>query len=269
MKIREKKNKEAGELCVCTGIKADSSGRSRPLFFRVFTAYNASSRNCGNFFTRNSLRKNLQFGLLIQPKIGCDPESSFFYLGEGDDSLCEHCQIREESKNETWILQQSSVEQRGFLKRDWFKKLSMNVSMGFRCGMLSAAMLILTSSFSCAIGAEMPVSFNSCNCIKALVGEVEGESYQTKLATAEALRNRGSLKGVYGINSKRISKASRKVWEECTLSWGESAHSNLVRGATVWGNKKDVEHFRKTRWFKSYVQTAHIGNHFFFKEIKK
>ena len=112
-------------------------------------------------------------------------------------------------------------------------------------------------------------NFNSFNCTNALIGEVEGESFLTKLATAECLRNRGTLKGVYGINSKRIAKASDKVRADCSRAWTESARTNLVKGATVWGNASDVKIFKKSKWFKSFKQTAHIGNHYFFKEVKK
>jgi hypothetical protein len=125
--------------------------------------------------------------------------------------------------------------------------------------------VLVLGLFLICSNAFASVPFTQANCIKALVGEVEGETFQTKLATAECLRNRGTLKGVYGINSKRLSKASRKAWAECELAWAKSKASNLVDGATVWGNASDVKIFRKTKWFKSYVQTAHVGNHFFFK----
>ena len=116
-----------------------------------------------------------------------------------------------------------------------------------------------------SIGTGNAASFNSYNCVKALIGEVEGESFLTKLATAECLRNRGTLKGVYGINSKRIAKASDKVKADCLRAWTESSRTNLVKGATVWGNASDVKIFKKSKWFKSYEQTAQVGRHYFFK----
>jgi hypothetical protein len=60
------------------------------------------------------------------------------------------------------------------------------------------------------------------------------------------------------------------VWADCTRAWLSVTQSdtNYVRGATVWGNAKDVEQFKKTKWFKSYEMTAQVGGHYFFKEKK-
>lgn len=108
--------------------------------------------------------------------------------------------------------------------------------------------------------------------VSALIGEAEGESYLAKLATAECLRNRlekyGDFRGVYGLKSPRIHKASKAVRAECLKAWNESAHTNLVKGASVWGNAGDVEKFKKMKWFRNCVFVAQYGGHRFFREVQ-
>ncbi len=94
-----------------------------------------------------------------------------------------------------------------------------------------------------------------------------------KIAIAEVIRNKGNLRGVYGINSPRVRLASLAVRKESELAWAKKG-TNLTRGATVWGNADDVRKW-ETRakkyprhWFNRMYQTAQIGRHFFFAERK-
>lgn len=100
--------------------------------------------------------------------------------------------------------------------------------------------------------------------IKAIVGEAENQGFKGQLAVAEAIRTRGSLKGVYGAK-RDISKAPKSVLEEAERAWEVSKDTTTVKGADVWGTEADVQKFKKTRWFKSYKQVAKIKDHYFFK----
>ena len=110
--------------------------------------------------------------------------------------------------------------------------------------------------------------------IACILGESRLEymkhGYSSLLAVAEALRNRGTTQGVYGckvnltkemayIKLKGVDIMAKKAWEE-------SKYSNLVNGATHWEN---ITAFGKPSWAKKMKQTAKIGNHVFYKEIKK
>ena len=94
-----------------------------------------------------------------------------------------------------------------------------------------------------------------------------------KIAIAEVIRRRGSLRGIYGINSPRVRLASRAVRKDCELAWAKKG-TNLTRGATVWGNADDVRKWKARakkyprHWFNRMHQTAQIGRHFFFAERK-
>lgn len=115
----------------------------------------------------------------------------------------------------------------------------------------------------CAGGLSYGMEIRPDDAVRAIMGEARGESYLGKVAIAEAVRARGTLKGVYGFKAK-FSEPDR-VWDEARRAWEESKKTNLTKGATVWGNKSDVAIFKKTRWFKSYELTAQIGGHYFFR----
>lgn len=110
--------------------------------------------------------------------------------------------------------------------------------------------------------------FTPQNIFRALIGEVGGESYRCQVATAEALRNRGNLAQVYGFKAKHVDREPRWVWERIEKAWRESEHSNITKGATIWGNDDDVKKFKKTTWFKNVEHTATVGGHHFFREKK-
>jgi hypothetical protein len=104
--------------------------------------------------------------------------------------------------------------------------------------------------------------------INAIIGEAESEGYYGMLAIACAIRNRGTLKGVYGEYSRRVvdKRYSSSTYELAVKAYEESANIDVTDGATVWGNKCDVIKFKKTKWFKKYWLTKIIGNHYFYKE---
>jgi hypothetical protein len=265
MRTPENKIIEAVELCPHEQrLPAYSAKVSTVLsfFWKKNGAYNVSSRKYSKSLAGNQQRNNLQ--VLSEPKPTCKGQASVFLLKEGDES-CEPYLLGVASRKQIWTLPSGLRNVPVLFRRGILQSLLKNQATVL-CGLLLAVGMTMSWIPSCSAEATTTGSnFNSFNCIKALVGEVEGESYLTKLATAECLRNRGTLKGVYGINSKRIAKASKKVWEDCEMAWNQSSRANLVKGATVWGNSSDVKIFKKSKWFKSYVQTAKVGNHFFFK----
>ena len=108
-----------------------------------------------------------------------------------------------------------------------------------------------------------PIS--DADAVRAIIGEAEGESFKGKVAVAEAIRNRGTLRGVYGFKAKRVDQAPDWVWREARRAWKKSKQSNLVKGAT---------HFESTDfpipgWSKKMRMTAHIGKHKFYKAYRQ
>ena len=78
--------------------------------------------------------------------------------------------------------------------------------------------------------AQLPVSAP----VRAVLGEAEGEGYQGMLAVACAIRNRGTLKGVYGLFAKRVYSTRSIALAE--KAWAASRILDVTKGATGWGN---------------------------------
>ena len=112
--------------------------------------------------------------------------------------------------------------------------------------------------------ANMPIE----DILRSIVGEASGESFRGKVAVAEAIRNRGHLRGVYGLRASHIKSQPKQVWVDAKRAWEISKNSNYSKGATGWGNKKDLESFKKTKWWKNCEIVAQVGGHYFYKEKK-
>lgn len=105
--------------------------------------------------------------------------------------------------------------------------------------------------------------FSDSQAIKAIIGEAESEGYQGMLAVACALRNRGTLEGVYGANSKRVREKlyPKYVHEKASKAWAESIKRDVVNGATHW----ESTDFKRPYWADSMREVARIGKHIFYK----
>jgi hypothetical protein len=85
-------------------------------------------------------------------------------------------------------------------------------------------------------GAEI----TSANATNAIVGEAAGCPYVVKLGIADAIRNRGTLHGVYGFRARHNQFESQTVWGDSARAWAESRWHHTVFGATHFGSAADV-----------------------------
>ena len=136
---------------------------------------------------------------------------------------------------------------------------------------------------------EASNELNADKAVRSCMGEAEGESQTGKIAMMEALRNRGTLKGVYGYKAiklvdgkyykkvlktgkyyKRTGKPYRQISDvnviACRAAWVDSKYTNYVKGADHW---EAVQTFGRPKWAHNMKQTAKIGNHTFFKSLTK
>jgi spore germination cell wall hydrolase CwlJ-like protein len=99
--------------------------------------------------------------------------------------------------------------------------------------------------------------------VLCIIGEAEGEGYIGMLAVGEAIRNRGTLKGVYGCKAPRVvgRKYSNATLKIATKAWLDSKNTNTVKGATHWEGTA----FKVPYWAKSMKVTATIGRQRFYK----
>ena len=101
--------------------------------------------------------------------------------------------------------------------------------------------------------------------VKAIIGEAENQGYEGMYAVAHAIRNRGTLRGVYGLNSPRVKqrKYSTKTWDLASKAWLRSKDGkDPTRGADHWHNlRREGENY----WTKVMEKTAEIGDHVFYR----
>ena len=130
-----------------------------------------------------------------------------------------------------------------------------------------ALLIMLGCSGCCAFASSAIISEHKA--VLAVIGEAEGEGYEGMLAVSCAIRNRGTLKGVYGLHSYRVvhHKYSNMTEATAETAWYNSRvpeECTFIHGATGWGNAQDVAQFRNSLWFPSVYFTAHIGHHYFY-----
>jgi len=120
--------------------------------------------------------------------------------------------------------------------------------------------LILLLSLFCCCRVASAETISDDLAIKAIMGEARGEGYKGMLAVACAIRNRGTLKGVYGVNAKFTEK--EYVWDQARKAWKESLIKDITNGADHW----ESDRFKEPYWAKDMIKTVKIGHHQFYKE---
>lgn len=82
------------------------------------------------------------------------------------------------------------------------------------------------------------------------------------LAVACAIRNRGTLKGVFGSRAKHVDKQPKWVFDRARKAWAESANKDITGGANHWEN---VKAFGKPYWADSMTKTVLVKDHQFYR----
>jgi hypothetical protein len=117
----------------------------------------------------------------------------------------------------------------------------------------------------CVVGhaAEIPEP----RAVNALIGEAEGEGYRGMLAIGCAIRNRGTLQGVYGEHAPRVvhHKYNLKTYALAVQAWRDSAKEDITDGADHWGGKTvDSEWIAKMKRM-GYKKTFEYRNQEFYR----
>ena len=132
----------------------------------------------------------------------------------------------------------------------------MNINKTF---IILLATILLCSS---ALGAEIPED----KAVHAILGEAPiGASIEVLDAFAHALRNRGTLQGVYG----HLEAPSVAQWQRGSRAWVESETSpDSTFGATHWLSAWDLKNCRPSliAWRHKMIKTVFVGDTQFYKE---
>jgi len=102
-------------------------------------------------------------------------------------------------------------------------------------------------------GAFAVVSLSTCKPaeaseipqeVKAIIGEAIGQSDKEILAHCHALRNRGTLKGVYGLNNWHKHNTPKNV-ARVTKLWIQSGkEADFTKGCNHWLSDYDLTHYK-------------------------
>ena len=79
------------------------------------------------------------------------------------------------------------------------------------------------------------------DAIDAIVGEAANQDGYTKICIAQAIDNRGNLKGVFGYHAPHNKFESADTFAEAATSWyNRKKYPDQVNGATNFGTKMDL-----------------------------
>lgn len=107
--------------------------------------------------------------------------------------------------------------------------------------------------------------------LRCILGEAESESLTGMIAVAEAIRNRGHIRGVYGC--KAVSNVANRhfrgrrpipdyVVQNARDAWLLSKATAITGGATHW---ESID-FKTPKWASAMIVTLRLGKHVFYKE---
>ena len=94
-------------------------------------------------------------------------------------------------------------------------------------------LVFLLILFSRNCFAEIPDEL----AVRAIMGEASGEGYESMQTHASAIRNRGTLRGVYGCYAPHVWHEPEWVWAKARQAWKDSATFDYASGADHWGSK--------------------------------
>ena len=125
--------------------------------------------------------------------------------------------------------------------------------------------MFLFSILSGTAQAEIP----HCQAVRAIVGEASKEGYNSMVAHAHALRNRGSLKGVNGLKADHVDHEYFLVWKMAEKAWEDSKKGqDPTLGASCWFSEEDLRKLERQKpgWFMRLQRTVKIGSVTFYRE---
>ena len=94
--------------------------------------------------------------------------------------------------------------------------------------------------------------------VRAILGEGANQPFVAKLGIACAIRNRGTLHGVYGVNNIRAQHCTRRVYNDALRAWEALANTDITNGCRYFGCPKDASYFVGKLHFKPFVKYGDI-----------
>lgn len=148
----------------------------------------------------------------------------------------------------------------------------------FSAGMLGMCLLIAVLMFVASCIHSSPAhAYTQEDAIKAVIGEAENQGEYGMLAVSCAIRNRGSLQGVYGLHAPRVvhHKYSKKIYRQAKMAWRNAMETfdiegvdscGMINGAQYWGSLTEDKKWIVKMKNLGYVHTATIGMQTFYRK---
>jgi hypothetical protein len=152
----------------------------------------------------------------------------------------------------------------GMLKPDWVDDEVVESNLAsVVIGALVCIIIVFAFLFFC--GCAQAEGISKSKFVDAIIGEAEGEPYIGKLAVACAIRNRGTLNGVYGVNAPRVKarKYSSAIFVQAVKAYEESAKPEaceFIDGADHWEGSA----FNKPTWAYNMRETFRTKGQVFY-----
>jgi hypothetical protein len=107
----------------------------------------------------------------------------------------------------------------------------------------TAAICLILALFSLFAAGSAQATIPEHLAVRALVGEAGGQQDSELLAHAFALRNRGTLRGVYGLHAPHLKKEPAKSFERAQIAWQKALRRgpDPVAGRTEWRSDYDLK----------------------------
>ena len=80
--------------------------------------------------------------------------------------------------------------------------------------------------------------------VDAIVGEASNQTEDTMVCIAHSLRNRGTLKGVFGYHAKHNKNETKLTWRKARIAWNLSEfEADNTGGSKNFGTQEDLDHY--------------------------
>jgi len=121
-------------------------------------------------------------------------------------------------------------------------------------------------------GCGVAMAFTDEEAVRSIMGEARGEfgmnkekKFKAMLLVGHAIKNRATLKGVYGLRAKGLDKEPAWVWDLARKAWkqAKNAKNDPLNGMKNWHNvRREGENY----WTRTMPVRIEYGNHVFMKE---
>ena len=157
------------------------------------------------------------------------------------------------------MLHTGELRQRGWPKMNLPNLKQLGQITGIAIMVEVIVFIIIFCAFCSASSAE---EIEDETLIRCAIGEASNQGTTGMQAVINATMNRGTIKGVYGCNSKHIDNEPAWVWDNARLALKNAKIRDITNGADHWEN---IKQFGKPKWADKMQIVFKHKDHVFYK----